>query len=138
MSTQFTSTGVLKIAQTGEQSEYAVRRRFPRYRTNLPVRIRDRQQRTLDGWCFVIAEGGLGAHLPEPISEGSIVQLVLALSAYSTPLKVLAVVRHQLDRQHGFEFLSLTEDERLSVRQFCNELAMNQRSAREGYVTAHV
>jgi hypothetical protein len=49
----------------------ANRRRFPRYRTNLPVRVRDRQQRTHVGHCFVIAKGGLGATLPESISVGS-------------------------------------------------------------------
>jgi hypothetical protein len=123
MNTPLTSASVLESAPTGEQQEQAARRRFPRYRTNLPVRVRIRQQRNLDGCCFVIAEGGLGANLPEPISVGSVVQLLFVLPPHSTPLKVWAVVRHQLDRHHGFEFLSLTEDERLAVRQFCNELA---------------
>ena len=81
MSTQFASTSVLKRVQTGEQSKYADRRRFPRYRTNLPVRVRDRQQRTHVGHCFVIAEAGLGATLPETISVGSIVQLLLRFRA---------------------------------------------------------
>jgi len=135
MNTPFTSTSVLKRAQTGEQHE---RRRFTRFRTNLPVRVRDRQQRAHVGHCFVIAEGGLGATLPETISVGSIVQLLFTIPAHSTPLKVLALVRNQIDRQHGFEFLSLTDADRQSIKEFCNQLAMNQRSAREEYITAHV
>jgi len=138
MNTPFTSTSVLERAQTGEQHEYANRRRFTRYRTNLPVRVRDRQQRAHVGHCFVIAEGGLGATLPESISVGSIVQLLFAVPGQSTPLKVLALVRNQINRQHGFEFLSLTDADRQSIKEFCNQLAMSQRSAREEYTTAHV
>lgn len=136
MSTQFASTSVLKNAQTGEQSIYADRRRFARYRTNLPVRVRDRQQRTHVGHCFVIAEAGLGATLPETILLGSIVQLLFTIPSHSTPLKVLALVRNQIDRQHGFEFLSLTEDDRLLLRQFCDELASEQ--SRNEFVCGHV
>ena len=135
MNTAFTSTSVFERAQTGEQHEYANCRRFPRYRTNLPVRVRDRQQRAHVGHCFVFAEAGLGATLPEPISVGSIVHLLFAVPGQSTPLKVLALVRNQIDRGHGFEFLSLTDADRQSIKEFCNQL---ERSAREEYITAHV
>jgi len=136
MSTQFTSTCVFRIAQTGEQPKYTIRRRFPRYRTNLPVQVRDRQQRTHVGHCFVIAEAGLGATLPETIPVGSLVQLLFSIPSHSTQLKVLALVRNQNDRQHGFEFLSLTEDDRLFLRQFCEELASEQ--SHHEFVGAHV
>jgi hypothetical protein len=116
---------------TGEQPVSAKPRRFPRYRTNLPLRVRSHNERDIDGCCFVIAEGGLGARLPEPISVGSVVQLWLALPTYSTSINVWAIVRYQLDLQHGFEFVSLTEGERLSIRQFCNELAISRRSGQE-------
>ena len=129
MSTQFTSTCVFRIAQTGEQPKYTIRRRFPRYRTNLPVQVRDRQQRTHVGHCFVIAAGGLGATLPESISVGSIVQLLFTLPSQATPLKIWALVRNQFDRQHGFEFLSLTEADRQSIKGFCNQLATDPRNA---------
>lgn len=128
MNTPFRSANVLQ-SPTAELQKPANRRRFPRYRTNLPVRIRDRQQRTLIGHCFVIAEGGLGATLPESISVGSIVQLLFALPCQSTPLKVLALVRNQIDRQHGFEFLSLTDADRLSIKEFCSQLATDHRNA---------
>jgi hypothetical protein len=128
MKTPFTSTNVLEPAQR-ERHEHADRRRFPRYRTNLPVRVRDRQQRTHVGHCFVIAEGGLGATLPESISVGSIVQLLFALPCPATPLKVLALVRNQFDRQHGFEFLSLTDADRQSIKEFCSQLATDPRNA---------
>ena len=129
MKTSVTSATILEPVPTGEQRKTGIRR-FPRYRTNLPVRVRNHDERDLDGCCFVIAEGGLGANLPEPIPVGSVVQLRLALPTHPMLLNVWAIVRYRLDLHHGFEFVSLTEGERLSVRQFCNELAI-QQSAQE-------
>jgi hypothetical protein len=92
----------------------------------ISLRVRDPQGRDLDGCCAVISEGGLGGTLPEAIPVGSVVELRLALPTRPTLLEVWAVVRCQLHLHHGFEFVSLTEVERLSVRQFCSELAAEQ------------
>jgi PilZ domain len=110
----------------GEQPKGQNRRRFPRYRTDLPLSVRNNDERDLDGRCFCIAEGGLGAYLPEPMALGSVLQLRLALPTCSTLLSVWAIVRYQLDLHHGFEFVSLTDGERLSLSEFCNELAIQQ------------
>jgi len=128
MDSAFTSSAVLEPTQTGEQPKYAVRRRFPRYRTELPVKIRNHDERELNGCCLVIAEGGLGANLPEPLPVGSVVQLRLALPTHPTLLNVWVIVRCQLGCHHGLEFLSLTEDERLSIRRLCSILAGSQQS----------
>ena len=112
-------------------SAWPRRRRFPRYRTTLPLRVRNYEERDLDGSCIVIAEGGLGGILPEPIPVGSVVQLQFALPGHPTVLQLWAVVRYQVDTHHGFEFVSLTEEERLSVRVFCSVLAA-QAAAGEG------
>jgi len=114
---------------------WSEQRRFPRYRTDLPLRVRDHQdhqERNLDGRCFVIAEGGLGGILPEPIPVGSVVQLRLAIPTHPPVFEVWAVVRYCVDLKHGFEFVSLTEAERLSIRQFCNELAIQQATGPVG------
>ena len=111
-----------------EGRKVLVHRRFPCYHTDLPVSVRNHDERDLDGRCFVIAEGGLGANLPEPIPVGSIVRLRLALPTSSTLLNVWAIVRYQLDLHHGFEFVSLTDGERLSISEFCNQLAIQQSS----------
>jgi PilZ domain-containing protein len=104
----------------------ANRRRFPRYRTDLPLRVRTPQNRDLDGCCVVIAEGGLGGILPESIPVGSVVQLWLAVPTHPRPLELWAIVRCLREIHHGFEFVSLTEDERQSVREFCIQLAGEQ------------
>jgi hypothetical protein len=63
---------------------------------------------------------------------GTVVQLRLALPTHPALFQVRAVVRYQLDFHHGFEFVSLTEEERLSVRQFCKELAAEQAAKDAG------
>ena len=103
---------------------WSEQRRYPRYRTNLMFRVLNYKERDLDGSCLVIAEGGLGGILPEPIPVGSVVQLQLALPSHLTAPLPWAVVRYRVDAHHGFEFVSLTEAEKLSIRQFCSKLAI--------------
>jgi PilZ domain len=103
------------------------KRRFPRYRTNLPLTVPFRE-RDLEGRCKQIAEGGLGAFLPEPVPVGSVVLLQLVVPTYPTELHVQAVIRYQIGFQHGLEFLSLNEGERLAIRQFCRELPSASRA----------
>ena len=100
------------------------RRRFVRYRTDLPLRIRDHLLRNLDARCSIIAVGGLGAVVREPLLVDSLGLLQFAIPTQPDPLRVWAFVRHQQELQHGFEFVMLTDAERLSIRQFCNELAI--------------
>jgi hypothetical protein len=104
----------------------AGRRRFLRCRTNLLLRIRNLHNRDVEGSCLVLGEGGLGGVLPEAIPVGSVVELQLALPTHPLLLETWAVVRSQLQVNHGFEFLSLKDDERLSVRAFCAEVVANE------------
>ena len=97
------------------------KRRFRRYLTNLPLTV-SLGDRDLEGYCNQIAEGGLGALLPEPVPVGSPVMLHFRVPSPPAELHVQAVVRYQIGFQHGLEFASLDEGERLSIRQFCTEL----------------
>ncbi|MFZ3209946.1 MAG: EAL domain-containing protein [Terriglobales bacterium] len=101
-------------------------RRFPRHRTDLQLRVRDPLERDLEGRCGIISEGGLAVSLPEPLPVGIVVSLQFTVSTHPTPLYAMAVVRTQLGLQHGLEFVSLTEAEQVSIRQFCNELATQE------------
>jgi len=104
------------------QPGWSEHHRFLRYRTDLPLRVRSYEERDLDGHCFVMAEDGLGGDLPEPIPVGSQVQLWVAVPTHPVTLHVWAVVRCQIGLLHTFEFVSITDAERLSIRQFCKEL----------------
>jgi len=98
------------------------RRRFPRYDTDLPVRLRDQQEQEFAGRCVVLGEGGLAAILSEVVPSGSVVTLRLSIPAHPTALEPYAFVRNQLGLRHGFEFVSLTDAERVAIRQFCSGL----------------
>lgn len=100
------------------------RRRLPRYRTSLPVAVRNRGDGDLEGQSNAISEGGISVTLPGPVPVGSVVLLQFAVPTHPTKLRLWAVVRHLIGLQHGLEFVSVTEGERLSLRQFCNELAL--------------
>lgn len=104
------------------------RRRTPRYRTNLPVAVRNREEGDLEGHGTVISEGGLSLTLPSTIAVGSVIQLQFAIPTHPSELLVWAVVRNLVGAQHGLEFVSLTEGERLSLRQYCNGLALQSAS----------
>jgi len=134
MNTPVTCVSVIKpISTKDEERQWEDHRRFRRYRTNLPLRVRTQEGHHLSGHCFVIAEAGLGASLPEPIPVGSVVQLQFSLSTNST-LRVSAFVRNEVNLSYGFEFATLTDSERLVIKRFCNELALNLTT----FVTAHV
>ena len=126
------------VFEAPEQPNTAAHRRVPRYRTNFWLSVRDCRKGNLRAHCFVIAEGGLGASLPEVIEVGSAVQLRFLLPTHPDPtlMNVGAMVRNQLHQHHGFEFLSLSEDQRWSLRQFCDQLASEQ--SRQEFVCAHV
>jgi len=94
----------------------------------LPVAVRNRLEGDLEGHSNAISEGGLSVTLPGPIPVGSVVLLQFALPTHPTALRLWAVVRHLIGLQHGLEFVSVTEGERLSLRQFCNELALQSAS----------
>jgi len=53
---------------------------------------------------------------------GSEVSLQFVVPPHSTELHVQAVVRYRVGVRHGLEFNSLNEEERVAIRQFCNEL----------------
>ncbi|MFZ3212056.1 MAG: PilZ domain-containing protein [Terriglobales bacterium] len=78
--------------------------------------------RDLEAYCNQIAEGGLGVSLTEEVPVGSVVSLQFVVPPHATELRVQAVVRYQVGFQHGLEFTSLNEGERVAIRRFCNEL----------------
>jgi hypothetical protein len=116
-------TGMVAVREPPtRKSGQPERRRFlRRYLTNLPI-TGSFGERDFEGYCNQIAEGGLGAFLPEPVPAGTVVMLHFVVPNPPTELHVQAVVRYQIGFQHALEFVSLNEGERLSIRQFCAEL----------------
>ena len=107
---------------TGRVAVWATgRRQFLRYLTNLPITVSLREH-DIEGYCNQIAEGGLGALLREPVAVGSAVSLQFVLPTHPAKLHLQGVVRYEFGFQHGLEFISPGEAERLAIRQYCHEL----------------
>jgi len=104
---------------TTSPAQPSERRRFLRYSADVPVRLRNEQAQEFAGRCTIIAEAGLGAILPQPIPVGGLVTLEFSLPPEVTVLTVQALVRDQRGLRHGFEFVSLTDAERTTIRRFC-------------------
>lgn len=100
------------------------RRRFIRYRTDLPLSVLDPFEREFAGQCDVISEGGMGGTVVSQISLGSVVRLRFLIPTHSAHLDILGVVRYQQDCRHGFAFVSLPDSEQAAIRQFCSDLTI--------------
>ncbi len=64
------------------------------------------------GWCNDVGEGGLGATVAAPLTLGDEVELEFQLPKHARPLRVPARVRYSSGFRFGFEFLSLSPEQR--------------------------
>lgn len=110
--------------------ETSTRRQFPRHHTDLPIRLLNERGQDFVGRCVVLAEGGFGAVLPNPIPAGSEVTAQVCIPTHPTDLTVQAVVRNQKGLRHGFRFVSLGDAERAAIRQFCRGLMVQSDDGR--------
>ncbi len=91
------------------------RRRHPRYRGNFRVTVNHllgSQYQNLDGHCRDLSAAGIGVLLAAELNGGEVVGLRFLLPDSNDPWDVRAVVRYRRGYQYGFEFLSLTNEQR--------------------------
>jgi hypothetical protein len=108
-----------------ERAEIERRRKFPRYRVNLPTTVTllgHAGYVTVQGHCTELAEGGLGVMVSADLVSGEIVSLELWIPNLKEPLALRAVVRRQAGLLHGLEFVSIPPDQCATIRTFCNGL----------------
>jgi len=99
-------------------------RRFSRYRFDARVQasvFRDGLTTTYWGRTSELGEDGIGATLNGELQAGEVVSLEFALPPHV--MKVRAVVCYSEGLRCGFEFLVVTEEQRLMLRQVCVVLA---------------
>jgi len=68
-----------------------------------------------------ISEGGMSAIVTEPLNTGDEVELSFDV-APGTKITLKAVVRNHYCFRYGFEFVSLTEENRERIRAVCASL----------------
>jgi hypothetical protein len=101
-------------------------RRFPRFGLDARLHVRmfqDGEFRSCWGHSTEIGQDGIGATLTGKLATGEIVSLEVPLPLSPYPLKVRAIVRYCDGLRYGFEFLTLTDNQRDMIRRVCEMLA---------------
>lgn len=101
-------------------------RRFPRFAIDVRLQVRMFQEgefRTCWGHSTEIGQDGIGATLTGSLESGEIVTLEIPLPLTPYPIKVRAIVRYRQGLRYGFEFLTLNEAQRDTIRRVCQYLA---------------
>ncbi|MFZ0201686.1 MAG: PilZ domain-containing protein [Candidatus Sulfotelmatobacter sp.] len=97
------------------------RRRHPRYRGDFIVSVNhllgDDYQK-IEGHCRDLSEAGMGIILAAELNSGEVVGLSFRLPESALAFDVRAVVRHRRGYQYGFEFLSLSPEQRDMLKDF--------------------
>jgi len=105
-----------------KQHPWTLPRAHSRYLLDLRIVVRTKE--TLIGRTKDIAEGGLGATIPNEIEIGEIVELELQLPGNSEPLKIKAEVRYRHGFQYGFKYIHITEQQKEMIRRTTRDLRM--------------
>lgn len=104
----------------------AYTRRFPRFAIDVRMQVRmfqDGEFRSCWGRSTELGQDGIGATLTGELESGEIVSLEIPLPLSPYPLKVRAIVRYRQGLRYGFEFLTLSEAQRDTIRRVCDMLA---------------
>jgi len=101
-------------------------RRYPRFAIDLRLQVRMFQNgefRSCWGRSTELGQDGIGATLTGELETGEIVSLDIPLPLSPYPIKVRAIVRYRQGLRYGFEFLTLSESQRDTIRRVCDMLA---------------
>jgi PilZ domain len=110
-------------------NKYAVMRKYPRFALDTRVQVKmfqDGEHRTCWGRSTEIGQDGIGATLTGSLTKGEIVTLDIPLPLTTYPIKVRAIVRFCQGLRYGFEFLTMSEAQRETMRRVCEYLATKQ------------
>jgi TonB family protein len=101
------------------------RRRVPRFRAQAPVDVtvfRSGTPDTLPGRSLNVCERGVAAILAGELTPGETVRVDVTLSPESEPLQAMATVRYHDKLRCGFEFVSISPELKLAIRDWTKEL----------------
>jgi|SRR5580698_1535885 hypothetical protein len=112
--------------RTTPASKFTFARRFPRYALDVRLQAQMFQQgefRNCWGRSSELGQDGIGATLTGALETGEIVTLEISLPLSTYPVKVRAIVRYSQGLKYGFEFLTLSDPQRDTIRRVCEYLA---------------
>ena len=101
-------------------------RRFPRFAIDVRLQVKMFQAgefRNCWGRSTEMGQDGIGATLTGSLEPGEIVTLEIPLPLTPYPIKVRAIVRYRQGLKYGFEFLTLNDGQRDTIKRVCQYLA---------------
>jgi hypothetical protein len=108
------------------KDKYAFTRRFPRFAIDVRLQVKmfqDGEFRSCWGRSVEMGQDGIGATLTGTLETGEIVTLEIPLPLTPYPIKVRAIVRYCQGLRYGFEFLTLNDTQRDTIKRVCQYLA---------------
>lgn len=90
------------------------RRRHARYRFSVPINIYSADRLVIPGISLEISESGMSAITAASLQLGTTVELESVLAT-----RISALVRHNVGRIYGFEFLNLTVEQTSEINESC-------------------
>ena len=106
-----------KLETNRESPSPQDRRRHPRYRYSAPLTVRCADGSEKAAMSMELSESGMSVLLPSELRVGEEVQLEPVAAA-----RVSALVRHQVGKVHGFEFINLTAGQLKQIHANCSLL----------------
>jgi len=106
--------------------KFTFTRRYPRFVIDVRLQVKmfqDGEFRTCWGRSTEMGQDGIGATLTGTLETGEIVTLEIPLPLTPYPIKVRAIVRYCQGLRYGFEFLTLNDNQRDTIRRVCQYLA---------------
>ena len=119
-----TAAGSASAPSAKSKPQYT--RRFPRFVIDVRLQVKMFQAgefRTCWGRSTEMGQDGIGATLTGSLEPGEIVTLEIPLPLTPYPIKVRAIVRYRQGLRYGFEFLTLNDHQRDTIRRVCEYLA---------------
>ena len=110
----------------GSKDKFAFTRRYPRFPIDVRLQVKmfqDGEFRSCWGRSVEMGQDGIGATLTGTLETGEIVTLEIPLPLTPYPIKVRAIVRYCQGLRYGFEFLTLNDPQRDTIKRVCQYLA---------------
>lgn len=100
------------------QSGYAVARRWPRYKLDVPVRAIIRNSidtKLVDGRGTELNEGGMAIFAGLELKAGDQLEIEFTPPYSGQPIRVRSIVRNRTGYSYGVEFLTVTPEDKKRV-----------------------
>lgn len=114
------------MSMTGVKKDWAVERRWPRYKVDLRLRVL--LQKEGRGFTFGqgsdVSEGGMSAYIPSELEVGEVVGIEVVLPYATEAIQIRAEVRNKNGFRYGLEYVLISEAHRELLRKSLRTLAL--------------